>query len=216
MKRKFLLLLFIVITSSEIINAQIKKGTIFLGGQAGVMFNKWKDGNGNTESKNQFYSFSPAVGLFTKDNLVMGADLFIQGAKQHQEFSIPRKQFAAGIGVFARQYFPVVNRFYLYGQARFGANYIKDRFYNNSQAIDKGYTLGVYLTPGISFALKKNIYLETGLSNLAYLEFTHVKREIGTPVFETHKANGVQLGGSLNGTAYFTIGLRFLIDRSAG
>jgi hypothetical protein len=216
MKRKILLCLLLAIVSSQIANAQIKKGTIFLGGHIGGGFSK---GNSEPyESRQTSFSISPAYGVFTKDNLVWGGDLYFQ--HNYSEFdnnNIEQKVIFAGIGVFVRQYFPVANRLYLYGQARLGANYQRDNSANlNGTTKARGYGISASLHPGLSYALKKNIYLETGFNNLVSVGFTHLKTTQKGAVTTTGKSNSFGLNGNLSGAAEITIGIRILIERSAG
>lgn len=213
MKRKFLLLALIVISSAQIANSQIKKGTLFLGGQVGFGTSKTEyDAGKSTQTS---YSFSPAAGVFTKDNLVWGGDIFLQGYKSKSEVITSQKQLYTGVGVFVRQYFPVANRFYLFGQGRAGVNYQKEEQSNTSSNIEiKGYSVGISIYPGISYAIRKNIHLETGFNNLASINYTHAKRVETSQFGRTEaKSNSFGLGGSLNNAVEFSIGIRFLLEK---
>jgi outer membrane protein assembly factor BamA len=218
MKRNFLLLFLIAVTSSLITNAQIKKGTIFLGGAVGGGYSK-----GSAEpyaTKQTSVSISPAYGVFTKENIVWGGDLYFQHNKSEYNnagANTDQKQIYAGAGVFVRQYFPVANRFYLYGQARLGVYYQHDDNINASATTKtRGYGVSVALHPGITYALKKNIYLETGLNNLVSVGYGHLKTTQTGTVTTTGKSNSFGFNGNTSGGAEITVGIRFLLERSAG
>jgi hypothetical protein len=218
MKRKFLLVFLLAVIANQIADAQIKKGTIFLGGAIGGGYSK--GGSEPYDSKQSTISISPAYGVFTKDNIVWGGDLYFQHniTEFHNGVYLShQKQFYAGIGAFVRQYFPVANRFYLYGQARLGVNYQYDNNSNaNGLTKTRGYGIGVSLHPGLTFALKKHIYLETGLNNLLSLGYTHTKSTQTGTVGSSGKSNSFGFNGNSSGGAEITVGIRFMLEKSAG
>lgn len=218
MKRNFLLLFLIAVAFSQLANAQIKKGTIFLGGSVGGGYS-----SGGTEpykSKQTSVSISPAYGVFTKDNIVWGGDLYFQhtGIQYYDGVgNSDQKQINAGLGVFVRQYFPVANRFYLYGQARGGVNYLHDNNTNaNGTTKIRGYGVSISLHPGITYALKRHIYLETGLSNLISVGFNHSKSTQEGTVTTSGKSNSFGFNGNTSGGTEITIGIRFILEKSTG
>lgn len=216
MKTKFLLFLLIAISSSQITNAQIKKGTIFLGGQLGFATGK-ADGEMN-DSKQSSYSFSPAIGIFTKDNLVWGGDIYLSGGKNFWETQGYQKYLGAGVGLFVRKYFPVANRLYLYGGGRFGVTYQKNEGDNTqTKTTIKGYTVAVSIYPGISYALKDNIHLEIGFNSLASVAYSHNKRTDNFQGINSHStSNSFGLGGNAFNQSELSVGIRFLLNGTPG
>lgn len=214
MKRKFLLFLLIAVSSTQIVKAQIPKGTIFLGGQVGFGIGKTDSENSIPDSRQTNYSFAPAIGVFVKNNLVWGGDVYVNGYRYNYESIPDQKQFSTGLGVFVRQYLPVLDRLYLFGQGRFNAGYLSENSFNGSTNVKgKGYNVSIGISPGISFALKKNIHLESSFAGLASISFSHIKRTYDDLPGAVSKSNSFSIGGNLNNAAEFTIGIRFLLEK---
>jgi hypothetical protein len=210
MKRNFLLII-IFIASSQIVTAQITKGDIFIGGAVSFGSSKTDYITPDAGYKTSNLSLSPAVGWVTKDNLVWGFDLPVLFIKDDQEnpSMYDRRQLRVGAGVFARKYLDIAKNLYLFGQGRFGAQYIHDKYgYQLSDSEADGYQLDLSFAPGISYAIKRNIHLESSLSNLAYIHYSHLK---GT----TGKSSSFAIGAIGSGQTQFSVGLRFFLQRKA-
>jgi hypothetical protein len=211
MKRKHLLFLLIVLSSSQVTLAQIKKGSIFLGGSAFITTYKANTNYPDDDRKHVNYSFFPAAGKFVEDNLVWGGELQLAGFNYDLGFDRRHKNFTVGAGTFVRKYFPLVNRLYIFGQARFGISYIREKTRGAGDRSDsKGYSVGVSAYPGMSFAISKKIYLETGLANLVTVYYAHKKiTQTMTPTFL--KTNDFHFGTSLDSETGLTVGIRVII-----
>src|SRR5688572_13020564 len=104
MKRNFLLILLIAFSSSQIVTAQIKKGTTFVGGQIGFSSYKIDNENITGDQTATTFSISPAIGGFIKDNLVIGGSIFYQRSKNKLEAVADNTGINLGAGFFIRQY----------------------------------------------------------------------------------------------------------------
>lgn len=214
MKRKSLLILFLAIASSQILQAQISKGDIFLGGQ--VYFSTWKTNSdfSNADYKQTVGSFSPALGFVTKDNLVWGFDIPISYFKDNNESpgAQERKSLDAGAGVFVRKYFEVASRFYLFTQGRFGGTYINDKVFTDIQTTtSKGFSVNLSFYPGVSYAIKRNIHLESGFYNLAYINYYNLRTTSSLPGSGKTRTNGFSVNAIASGQTAFTVGVRFFL-----
>ena len=211
MKRKLLLFLFIVLSSSQIALAQIKKGSIFLGGSAFITASKVNSDFSDGDRKQLNYSFFPAAGKFIEDNLVWGGELQIAGFNNKYGFDLYQRNFTVGAGTFIRKYFQVVNRLYVFGQGRFGVNYIRENARGTHDALDsKGYSIGISAYPGMSYAISKKVYLETGFANLVTIYYQHKKAHQNIAP-TTIRTGDFHFGTSLDSETGLTVGIRVII-----
>ena len=198
------------------VDAQIKKGSIFLGGDIGGSTLKTKTTNDVTTNKQNIINVSPVFGKAIKDNLVLGGnatfgiydDNYLEGDWRHKTHSY-------GAGVFLRKYKSIgTGGFYLFVQGALGGTYTKQE----QEGPDPGnfgetkrIAIGVNAYPGISYAISRKLHLETGFNNLLSLNYSNEKRKIGSPVIN-YKANGFSISSSLsNATSSLYLGFRLLI-----
>lgn len=210
MKRNFLLFV-IFISCSQIVTAQITKGDFFLGGAVSFGTSKTDFVLPDVGYRQSNFSFAPALGKVIKNNLVVGFDLpvYFNREKQADPNATDRKRFQIGAGVFARKYLDIANRFYLFAQGRFGVQYIHEKYgYTLGSSKADGFQLDINFAPGISYAINKNIHLESALSNLAYIYYSHLS---GT----TGKSSSFSIGAIGSGQTQFSVGLRFFLQPKA-
>src|SRR5450432_479199 len=108
--RKFTFL-FLVITFLFTVttNAQIKKGSVFLGGDIGGSTQKTKD-NGTAINSQDGLSISPVFGKAIKENLILGADAIFSLYKDKDANPVPytnQRNNSYGAGIFIRKYKPI-------------------------------------------------------------------------------------------------------------
>lgn len=215
MKRKPLLFLFIVFASSQIVQAQISKGDYFVGGQIGFASFNNESSNENISSKQSHAIIAPALGFVTKDNLVWGVDIPVTLYKNRygEGAANDRTQLSAGAGVFARKYFEIMNRFYLFGQGRFGANYISEKYdFETVRQKTTGFSVTLSVYPGISYAIRKNIHIESGFYNLGAIGYSKTKTTSTDPaVLNTGKTSSFGFSVDGDNATSFTVGIRFFI-----
>ena len=216
MKQRFLLSLLFVCSFAVTTQALINKGAAWLGGQVG--FSQSQNESGPTsKTKQTSFNFSPAVGTAVKENLILG--VFINYANTKAKASstnistTTRKEETVGGGLFIRKYFPVVNRLYLFGDARAFYNSNKSTDKTNSPEIKvKGFEAGISATPGISFAATNKIHIETGVNNLFSSRYQKRTQTQGINKIEDKTFT---TGLFLDNSAQVFIGFRFLINKKA-
>ncbi len=214
MKGKFSTLLIGSMVTGLLSQAQIKKGSVLLGGDIGVSTQKTTINN--VEQKFTAFAIGPAFGKAISDNLILGADLRYSYAKQGSA-PLEYKNQTFGGGIFLRRYWPIVNRLYFFGQGRLGGYYSKTDNPNSGIGFDgerKGYSIGLGFYPGISFAVNDKIHLESGFNNLVSVNYSHEKetQNLGgaTPQRVT-KTSSFNMGANLNNGTAFTVGMRVLL-----
>lgn len=119
------LLLATAVAFFGLTNAQIKKGTLYLSGQAGFSQNK----DNNTDNKNQDFSVIPTVGIFVAPNLAVGTgigykgnrtdntDIFINSmGSGHTRIQSTVKTNAFVAAPFIRKYWTLADNLYIFGQ----------------------------------------------------------------------------------------------------
>lgn len=219
MKQKFLLSLVFVCTCIISSQAQINKGATWLGGSIGYSQNK-QEMPQNTTNKSSALTINPVIGKVVKDNLVVGIKLVYGRDKSENSngSTLESKTNSYGGGFFVRRYIPVVNRFYVFGDA--SASYIsfKEKAtqldYNSNahlKTTTKGWASSISVTPGVAFAINKSFQLETALNNLFGITYSNSKTS-GANTFYPRKTDQFTAGIFTDGKIQFNIGCRFLIN----
>lgn len=216
MRKHNLVFLTGVLIFSFALNAQIKKGSVFLGGDISGSMQKTKSG-GSSENEQNGFTVSPVVGKAIRDNLVFGVNGGIGFSENESASSSDSKQISYGLGVFLRKYKPLGNSgFYLFLQGGLNFSYYHSEleFAINSFKNDtKRYGAGVNAYPGISYAVNKKLHLETGFNNLLYLNYWHEKHEEGISPRTEYITNGFNIGTSLNNISSLYLGFRVLLSK---
>jgi hypothetical protein len=209
-----------IITASLFVNsanAQIKKGSIFLGGDIGGSAQKTKEGDITTNKQNGI-NISPVFGKAIKDNLILGVNTGIGIANNDNpvnNWEYNTNSYNAG--VFVRKYKNLATSgFYLFVQGGLGVSYYHQKQEGPSPLNfdeTKRVTVGINAYPGISYAVSKKLHLETGFNNLLSLNYFTDKREVGSPATK-YKTNGFGISSSLNNaTSSLYLGFRLLIGK---
>lgn len=186
--------------------AQIKKGSILLGGNLGFSY-----------SKNQasLFSISTQYAKAYKDNKFCG---FLASYGHTSQINITQNYYAAG--VFYRRYVSIVKELYFFGEADFslgfsriaGGNSIPPSAYTQSDQ----YTALASLMPGLSYAVNRKLHLEIAFNNLASLFYNHqIDKHISGSSTFINKSNNIGLYTStqLNFLGNIRFGFRFLFDK---
>jgi hypothetical protein len=199
------------------VNAQIKKGSIFLGGDLSGYTQKSKAETG-VDYKTTGFNVSPVLGKFIKDNLVIGGNLGFSLSDMKNDLGIDNKIRGYQVGVFIRKYKNIgVGGFYIFGQAGLNAGYViqeSDAPVNGYDDALKRTSVSINANPGISFAVNKRFHLETGFSNLISLSYFNEKRDDNSPNITGYTSNGFSLSTSLsNATSSLYVGFRVLLSK---
>jgi hypothetical protein len=217
-------LLIIAVLFCSLIQAQVKKGDIVLGGNVGYS-NQASSSNPFPANggKSDNLSINPSIGKAIKDNLVIGIDLFYSrytysnGAPSISPSGVSN---AFETGVFVRRYKPLGNNFFLFAQTTFMINYSHGTSdapaANGNLAVeneDKSIGFGFQFYPGISYAINRHWQLETGLPNLFSVNYNHTKfntNATGQPN-QDGSSHSFAISSSLTGNNEFAVGVRYFI-----
>ena len=216
---KKILTVLVCIIIAQLAQAQVQKGSLFLGGSIGITKSNGEAGNG--DKSNVFnWNISPQIGKAIDQNKVVGLQFSLGGNTNENTYAggstgkNEGKQL--GVGLFYRQYFPIYKKWMFYGQANANLN-----FFNSSSSTQGIKSQQTKLTSGtltaslgITYQVSKKLWLEAGLSNLAAIEYNHQKSETLSSagvVTSTFKNNSVSANFNLNGSNNFAFGFRWII-----
>lgn len=180
MKLTLLLSVFLLIAVTT--SAQINKGSVQFGLDAGFYGDKTTQSVSGSTGSDNFY-FSPSIGRAIKDNLFIGLNASVGFGNRTDFNGISKyedKSRRYGGSIWIRQYYPIGKSFYLFlnGSAGVSAN---TRKYITSQNITSSKTKGVgvnaVLYPGISYQIKKKIFLDASINNLVNIYYNRDKNE---------------------------------------
>jgi hypothetical protein len=212
MKKSIRLLLGILFLAS-CAEAQIKKGTILLGG--GISAGIGKQQTNTDQNKSDGISIYPAIGWATRDNTVIGVKGGYESNNQHVNQST---QFydAYSVGLFLRRYLGLGKNFYLFGEA--SANYFHQKYksapipdYGN-KSISNGASLNFF--PGIAYAVNKRIHLEVALNSLVNFSMGKSRLEYySNGVNSLSKSWNAQFSSNLSTNAPLSVGFRFVLGK---
>ncbi len=213
-------LLFILLFSSSLLNAQIQKGAIFIGGDFSVNGNKATTTNPNNyPAKNTALWISPSIGWVVKENIVVGGNLLLSYFQNEQQPTVTfNKGNRIGGGIWMRKYLPLGKSFYLFGNAGLSVQSIYNKYTIVQQPYysrEKGYTVNAALTPGLSYQIKKSLFLELALNNLISLGFERKNMEEQNQNGTVYKGTNesYNLATSLGGGIPLQIGMRWIIGK---
>lgn len=201
------------------LNAQIKKGSVFLGGNIGGSTQKTSR-DGTTINSHDGLNISPVIGKAIKENLILGADAGFGFYENNSSGPWPytdQRNNSYGAGIFIRKYKPIgKSGFSMFLQGGFDINYNRNKYNNPPPYFDKTelYSIGISTYPGISYTISKRLQLETGFNNLLGLSYFTEKREVSGVSPYTEKTNGISISSSLNNLSSLYLGFRVLINKS--
>lgn len=222
--KKFTLLFFILsFIFTATVNAQIKKGSVFLGGNIGGSTQKTKSG-GSTVNNQNGLTISPVFGKAIKENLIIGADLGFSFYESNSSPTNPslyaeNRNDQYGAGVFIRKYKQIAKSgFSMFLQGGFYINYTSNEYENFPSSFNaekrKRYGIGINAYPGLTYTVSKKLQLETGFNNLLSLGYFTEKREVKGSSLYTERTNGIHINSSLSNLSSLYIGFRVLIGKS--
>lgn len=209
--------LLVAITKAD---AQIKKGSVFLGGNIGGSTQTVKR-DGTKINKANGLVISPVFGKSIRENLIVGVDMgfsfFESKNSANSTLYTASKSNNYSAGVFLRKYKAFgKSEFSMFVQGNLSMNYsnndfdIQNPYYSNT----KNYSVGVSAYPGISYAVSKRLQLETGFNNLISLSYFSETGKLNNTPTITEKRNGVSVNTSLNNLSSIYIGFRVLLSKS--
>jgi hypothetical protein len=219
MKLNFFLSLLFVLTCVVTSQAQIKKGSLLLGGSVG--FNQIKskgDASAVSTIKTNTVTISPSVGVALKENLVAGVRFNYMKYTQKSNYDVANylntdiKNY--GGGIFLRGYVPVINRLYVFGEGSATYTDVKQTsiqgYYTSKQERKiKGWNTGLSFTPGISYGVSKKFQIEGGFNSL--FSATYAKSKTTYNDNPAGTLESFSAGISQDDESMFYVGFRFIL-----
>lgn len=217
--KKITLVSLLVILSATIINAQISKGSLYLGGSVGASSYKQDNSNTTTKGKQKSIFFSPALGVAIQNNLIAGINFSYSSASSKDFFNYTDyNTHAFGAGVFLRKYYPIIKNLYFFGQSDLGYSQYQYEYpvtiSNPYTSSSKNQYITTKLSAGIAFHLFKSVYIETGfptLIELGYSKSTITNNSSGQTW--TSKTQGAYIQSYLINSGSLNFGIRFIIPK---
>jgi hypothetical protein len=209
--KKIFTLFSICLCFRSVTEAQISKGSIWLGGNLGFSSSKNED---QDHSNSNSYSVYPAIGLALRNNNVVGLELNFN--RYHRVSSSDTVTTTGkGLGLFDRQYWTMFKRFYVF--ADFEGNYTattEDYNYSNSSQHSTGKLVELSASPGISFSVTKWFFLESAFNDLFYFNYSKKNKTqtdpSGKASYESHSVSG---GVNFGNQSAFVVGVRFIVNK---
>ncbi len=223
------LTLAVLVFISFCANAQIKKGTLLVGGQ--IYASKYKrdfynssyptpQPNTYQNDESKYVNVGISIGKAIKENKVIGFNFNTANFKQTYfynptETSVSKRNINEA-GIFYRAYKKIGKDIYLFGQANADVNFGKIRYnyttsINNSTVKETGASLS--FTPGFAYAISKKFHIELTMQNLVAVQYATSRQEFTNPANQTLKSYGYSINSSLsNGIlGYMGIGFRLIL-----
>lgn len=220
MKLKLLSILFAAGVFSSL-QAQTNKGAWMLGGSLNYSIDK--DVRSNPPSTDhqiyryQSMQFSPQIGRFVNDNLVLGLNLSLRGYTwtNHSESTGERLFFQGSstysVGGFTRKYFPISEQFHLFAQGNLSYFHQQNTNAHGINAEEQtNWTNGIELSGhgGIAYFPKKWLAIEGIINPISYSY--NVRKENYSPIESSTKYHDFKVGFS---TTSIFLGFNFFIGR---
>jgi hypothetical protein len=177
--------------------------------------------DGATEYKTGGFGVSPVFAIAVKDNKFFGGTL----SYTHYEYNQPPSYISSkgnsyGASLFYRCYTPVLSKVHAFVQAGVPVSHLKNKITQRQDYYftEKIFAVGLTITPGISLAVSKKIFLEAGFNNVASLNYQRTRTtgyNSGTNIDRSSKGFSFSSSiGSFTNNLYF--GFRFFIPRNSG
>lgn len=217
--KKFLTALVCIIII-QLAQAQVQKGSLFLGGSLSVGSNKYE--STSTINKNSSWTISPQIGKAIDLNKIIGLQIYVSGTAEESStggMAFNRNVSTAyGLGVFYRQYFPLAAKWAMFANAgidvRYGSGETKSNGIKSGE--NNGWVFSAAITPGISYKAGKSIWLEAALNNLFLINYSSEKQnsiDQNGQTFSTIKRNSFNTGVNLSGFNSIAVGLRWILQK---
>jgi hypothetical protein len=216
---RFTLTTIAILLFATITKAQITKGSFYLGGSIGASSTKQENSNSPVEGKSKWLSVNPAVGIAVKNNLIAGVDLnYLHYTTREFQNSQDNDRNGYGAGIFLRKYFPISNRFYVFGQTGIGYFSQKNEYLQSTgysyTSTNEQHSVSANIYPGVAIHVFKSFYLDAAFNNLlqiGYSTSTSTRNSNGSTDTWKQKDFGIQ--SSLSNASYLNIGVRFIIPK---
>jgi len=216
--RKFYFIVLVVIISSSA-SAQIKKGSILIGGQ--LSYYNYKIQGEIINLKSESGTIWISLGKAFKENSVVGFNFSFSPIRQtdylygSDTVDLTSNQF--NIGAFFREYNQLAKDFYFFGQvdgAFISANRQESYEIAENDVNTKQRGGFIALTPGISYQVFKKMQLELTIPNILSLQYLVTKVDSEISQINDYKREEFLFYSNLsNSTAlgWLGVGFRFIL-----
>jgi hypothetical protein len=213
MKKLHTLIIFLTLFFLEQASAQVKKGSVLLGGDFSGSSQRTKAGETILNRRNGI-TFTPVLGKAIRDNKIVGGNISFTFYEDNNSGVPDYRQQQYGLGVFLRKYKQVGNSgFSVFLQSRLDFSYGVFESTGPASNTDetKRYGISLGANPGLSFTISKKLQLESGFNNIVNLGFYHDKRTMKGTTTSIHHTNGFNIGSSLFNPSGIYLGFRLLL-----
>jgi len=213
------LLSIIIFLFASIASAQITRGSVYLGGSIGGSTSKIQNSGSSEEGKSTSLSINPAVGVAVRNNLIAGVSLYYShGKNEHLSYTQNNRFNSYGGGFFLRKYYPLSNRFYLFGESGLGYSYDKWEYLQTPGSIftsvNKGSSVYATVFPGLAIHVTRSFYFEAAFNDLLTVGYSGSRSTSNNAgSISTSKRNDFLFQSSLTSGSYLNIGVRFIIPK---
>lgn len=214
--KKIILLFMMSAMLHSVSFTQVSKSSLLLGGDLSIFIQEQKTSSG-TANKNNGFSFSPLIGVATRQDIIQGGYLQIGSSKSTNNFSTAKtKTNNTGVGYFIRKYSSIKKIFSGFIQGNAGVGYSTSSFeIQTTKNKSKQTTIGINVSPGLSYKVSQKLHLEAGLKNITSISYQVTKNLIDNPgINDVLRSTQISISSSLNNFStnlYF--GFRLLLDR---
>lgn len=215
MKFNYTLLTCSLLTIASFTQAQIKKGSVLLGGSIHYSNSTGEEIPDIGKDKVRSISIGPAIGYALKDNLVLGLRIGYSNGKSNLD---TRNFKASGYygNAFLRRYWNITSKFYAFANAEAGYGRSTGKLTQKDNLIyvsrNKSWNVNASISPGIAYSVNKKIMLESTflpLLNVQYGKSTNKQTDLN---YVSHSSSEqFQANSSLTNGQTFSLGVRFLL-----
>lgn len=220
MKLSYTFFTLSLLAVTSITQAQIKKGSIWLGGGIGYSKAEIERPDQDAKSKIDRVDIGPAAGYAIKDNLVVGIDLRYFNRKEDYTSSPYKYRNDNYWGaVFIRKYWNISSKFYAFAHADLGYSkgISKVDFDNGTNSTlyskSKSWTVSAAVAPGIAYAVSRKVQLESTFLPVIKASYGRFKTDKTAFNLKENHGSDFSVNGALETGQYFTLGIRFLLGK---
>lgn len=218
MKIIFTCVTVFILFLGPLVQAQIKKGSVMLGG--GISHASRKTDNESQSENNsriKYFGIAPAAGIAINDNLLVGIELGYINRKTSYE-SIYSDVDQKSDGYFAnatiRKYWNITSKFYAFahGSAGYSSDKGRDKDNDIERHNNKRWTVNATLVPGIAYSVSRKVQLESTFLPLFNISYGNQKTDSKYTATRSDR-NNFSVSSSLANAQQFSLGIRFLLEK---
>jgi hypothetical protein len=207
----FTLLFFFAITFSA--QSQINKGTWLLGGDLSLGSSSSTNSLVNAPSnQSNYFNMTPRIGWFISNNLVIGLSPRYSSSFHKTTSNNAGNTTSTGYSIapFVRYYKPLNEKWAIFAEFDgIGLNFSSSKYEgdNDPNVIEnssQGYSLGIFVKPGVTYFISPKVGIEASLGSLGY-GFFHTKvksknnnqQPLEQETVNNSSSGGINLGAAL-------------------